>query len=156
MPAVEIGTTFGYLTVFDIYESGRGQLVAVRCICGTEKTIKASVLLNDADCPSCGCMQHTHQLPDKEVRAKGSAAISAGKSKKASGKSSRFKGVYRDARHRVWRASIRKKGKNISLGAFEYEESAAHAYDAAALKIHGEDAMTNARLGLFTKEKHDV
>lgn len=151
MPTIEIGAKFGYLTVFDVYESGRGLLVAVRCVCGTEKTLKASVLLKDSKYPSCGCMQHTHQAPDEVIRALGSAAISAGKTRKAAGKSSRFKGVYRDAKHGVWRASIRKNGKNISLGTFEQEETAARAYDEAALKIHGDGALTNARLGLFQK-----
>lgn len=54
-----------------------------------------------------------------------------------------FKGVYWNAESRKWRASIRKDGKSKYLGDFLAAEDAAHAYDAAAIKLFGEFARLN-------------
>lgn len=47
------------------------------------------------------------------------------------------------------RASIRCQGKLIFLGVFETAEDAARAYDEAAIRLHGEQAVTNKSLGLL-------
>ena len=63
--------------------------------------------------------------------------------------SSKFKGVYlyiqkyKDSVYRYWRATIKMNGKRIHLGYHKDEERAARAYDAAALKYHGEFANLN-------------
>ena len=53
---------------------------------------------------------------------------------------SRFKGVSfcKRCRSRPWRALIHIDGKQIHLGYFAHEEDAAHAYQAAAMRHHGE------------------
>lgn len=57
------------------------------------------------------------------------------------GSASRFKGV---SKHRSrWAARIRMDGKVKSLGSFITQEEAAHAYDSAASKLHGEFARLN-------------
>ena len=45
---------------------------------------------------------------------------------------SRYVGVQFDGRRRKWRSSIRVAGSTVSLGFFDDEEEAAHAYDARA------------------------
>jgi hypothetical protein len=59
-----------------------------------------------------------------------------------------FKGVYFKPRIGKWIASI-KDGRTKHLGCFSTPEEAAKAYDAAALKLHGEFACTNASIGLL-------
>jgi hypothetical protein len=48
------------------------------------------------------------------------------------------KGVYFDARRRVWTASIKVNGKKFSLGSFALASDAAQAYASASLRLHGE------------------
>ena len=62
---------------------------------------------------------------------------------------SRFKGVSVTT-HGKWCACLCVKGKQIWLGSFSDELSAARAYDEGAISTHGVFAKTNASLGLFT------
>lgn len=59
---------------------------------------------------------------------------------------SRYKGVSWDSRRQKWRAVIRALGKKMELGRFDGEVMAAKAHDIAAIKYHGEFAVTNAML----------
>jgi hypothetical protein len=60
--------------------------------------------------------------------------------------SSRFKGVSWNARQHKWHAGIRKDGQDTHLGYFHDEETAARAYDAAAVEYFGEFAHLNFEL----------
>ena len=57
--------------------------------------------------------------------------------------SSKYKGVSWAKWPEKWQASIRKHGKQKSLGAFVDEIEAAKAYDKAALELFGEFALIN-------------
>lgn len=55
-----------------------------------------------------------------------------------------YKGVYWNIRHQKWYALIGLNSKLIYIGCFgQDKEAAAHAYDEAARKYHGEFARTN-------------
>ena len=57
--------------------------------------------------------------------------------------SSKYKGVYWSSDKNRWRAQIRVRGKSFYIGCFTNETDAARAYDAAAMKLHGEFARLN-------------
>ncbi len=57
-------------------------------------------------------------------------------------RTSKYRGVSRQA-DRKWRAEIRVNGKHVSLGSFADEIEAAKAYDAAAVKYRGGEAVLN-------------
>ena len=57
--------------------------------------------------------------------------------------SSRFIGLYFEKRSSRWVTAIKNHGKKIYLGRFKSEIDAAHAYDEAAKKYHGEFAHLN-------------
>lgn len=63
-----------------------------------------------------------------------------------------FKGVFKSPKGCInpWISIIKKSGKCIHLGTFETKESAAMAYDSAALRLFGPFARTNAMLGLLS------
>jgi hypothetical protein len=79
--------------------------------------------------------------------------------RKASGTSSRFKGVTWHKDRNKWKVQIgvnsepgnRTAGyrRNINLGYYISEEEAAHAYDKAAVEHFGEYSLTNEMLGLY-------
>ena len=56
---------------------------------------------------------------------------------------SRYKGVNLDKRRGRWNAEIRKGNKKTWLGSFLSEVDAAKAYDAAAVRLHGEFCSIN-------------
>jgi hypothetical protein len=60
-----------------------------------------------------------------------------------------FKGVSCHQNTRKWRAYIWDGTKQIHLGYFDKDTDAAHAYDEAAIHLHGEYAKTNKDLGLL-------
>ncbi|KAJ8555181.1 hypothetical protein K7X08_012677 [Anisodus acutangulus] len=77
-------------------------------------------------------------------------------------RSSRFRGV---SRHRwtgryeahlwdkaSWNVTQKKKGKQVYLGAYDEEESAARTYDLAAIKYWGTSTFTNFAISDYEKE----
>jgi hypothetical protein len=66
-----------------------------------------------------------------------------------SNNTSGFKGVYWKSDRCKWRAMTRASGKPIHIGDFSSAQEAALAYDAAAVKLFGEFALTNRMLGLL-------
>ncbi|XP_028780486.1 AP2-like ethylene-responsive transcription factor At1g16060 [Neltuma alba] len=77
-------------------------------------------------------------------------------------RSSRFRGVSRHkwtGRYEAhlwdklsWNVTQKKKGKQVYLGAYDEEESAARAYDLAALKYWGTSTFTNFPISDYMKE----
>lgn len=67
------------------------------------------------------------------------------------GNHSGCKGVSWHKQREKWHARIKINSKQISLGLFATRELAAQARDEAALKYHGEFAVTNLSLGLLKK-----
>jgi hypothetical protein len=61
-----------------------------------------------------------------------------------------LKGAYYDQRKQKYYAQISILGKKIHLGQYETAIAAAKAYDIAALKQYGQDALTNEKLGLLS------
>jgi hypothetical protein len=59
-------------------------------------------------------------------------------------KSSKYKGVMWSPRYEKWTGQIKADGKKYYLGVFNNEESAARAYNAAAMRLHGEFASLNS------------
>jgi len=63
--------------------------------------------------------------------------------------SSRYRGVGWNRQKQRWNARLWVEGGPKHLGFFAVEEDAARAYDEAAVRLHGERARTNVRLGLL-------
>ncbi len=64
---------------------------------------------------------------------------------KQNNNTSGYKGVFRVTKpsKNPWQAKITVRDKQIYLGVFPTAEAAAHAYDAAAMELHGEFAQLN-------------
>lgn len=62
---------------------------------------------------------------------------------KSSNKTVGFKGVYFVKPRNNWHAEIHADGRHYNLGSYATAEEAAHAYDGAALALHGEFARLN-------------
>lgn len=60
-----------------------------------------------------------------------------------------YKGVTLRERVSRWEASIKKSGRTHYLGHYTNPEDAARAYDAKAIELFGEFALTNKMLGLL-------
>lgn len=65
------------------------------------------------------------------------------------GRLSGMKGVIRASRTNRFEARIKLNGKQRHLGTFDDVRDAAAAYDAEAMRLHGEFAITNRSLGLL-------
>lgn len=63
--------------------------------------------------------------------------------KKRKNSLSKYRGVSRNKHSPGWIARIQADGKRIKIGTFKKQKAAAHAYDKAALKYHGQFAMLN-------------
>jgi len=63
--------------------------------------------------------------------------------RKTAGLSSRYKGVHWSTARGYWCAHIKVSGKQLYLGRFADERTAAAAYNAAALRLHGAFACLN-------------
>ena len=63
--------------------------------------------------------------------------------RKKKNSSSRFLGVYFNKEKSTWDSQLRHSDKRIWVGRFDNEIDAAHAYDRAAIKHHGEFARLN-------------
>lgn len=69
--------------------------------------------------------------------------------KKMAGCTSIYKGVSWSKNRNKWQTSIKKNGKSYYLGMSKNEEECGRMYDAKAVELFGEHALTNRMLGLF-------
>ncbi|BAT83396.1 hypothetical protein VIGAN_04053700 [Vigna angularis var. angularis] len=123
-----------------------GELQATRCVKRRRREVAAAV--------SSGDDSHHQQLPKQHGGE--NSTINTTK------RSSKFRGV---SRHRwtgryeahlwdklSWNITQKKKGKQVYLGAYDEEESAARAYDLAALKYWGTSTFTNFPISDYGKD----
>ena len=142
---IVVGTRCGRLVVTAVGSSkslgiveiiGLGLLVRARCDCAHEVYLTLD-RFRSGQRRSCGCGKSQN----------------GGSRKVRKPTTSKFKGVYFHALWKKWIARVQVDGRKESLGGFYDEISAARAYDAALVKLHGDSALTNERMGLFRKTK---
>ncbi|KAL8114876.1 hypothetical protein AgCh_021639 [Apium graveolens] len=110
---------------------------------------------------STECISHIETLKNKGNDKKRKAKVQDGETSPLK-RTSIYKGV---TKHRLtgrfeahlwdkdsWNNKKTKKGRQVYLGAYENEESAAHAYDLAALKYWGLTTILNFPVELYEKE----
>uniref|UniRef100_A0A2C9VWA2 AP2/ERF domain-containing protein n=1 Tax=Manihot esculenta TaxID=3983 RepID=A0A2C9VWA2_MANES len=130
-----------------------GDAMEIKCIKRRRRDSSLSALRSNNE------RELGHQLKGDQIAAAATATAAAATTVK---RSSRFRGV---SRHRwtgryeahlwdkgSWNPTQRKKGKQVYLGAYDEEESAARAYDLAALKYWGTSTFTNFPVSEYEKE----
>ncbi|KAF5479204.1 hypothetical protein F2P56_000048 [Juglans regia] len=126
------------------------QAQAARCVKRRRRDPTAVALGSDDNNQS----QQQQQFPQQQTDQTSTATTVK--------RSSKFRGV---SRHRwtgrfeahlwdklSWNVTQKKKGKQVYLGAYDEEESAARAYDLAALKYWGTSTFTNFPISDYEKE----
>ncbi|QJD54528.1 exonuclease [Sphingomonas phage Kharn] len=129
-----IGLRFGALTIIEFAGNVPGEggaLFKCKCDCGNVKTIKwTNLAYVERPITSCGCMKsvsHRHSRRNK--------AISEG----------RYYGVAPNGQG--FRIVIGNGKGEHNHGYYKTAEEAARAYDAKAIELYGEDAITNFGVG---------
>ena len=131
------------------YADGKGeQIYAVRNIISAEENPKKMLLHREImNPPKNRLVDHKNGITLNNRRDNLRLATHSqnqfNKRKTKSKTSSRFIGVCLDKRSGRWESKIRNQGRKIWLGRFVSEIDAAHAYDEAAKKYHGEFAKLN-------------
>jgi len=98
---------------------------------------------NDVDHINGNRLDNRRQNLRPATRAQNSA------NQRPRGGSSKFKGVSWHKKAGKWMAYIMVNYKRVYLGLHVVEEDAARAYDIAAMRLFGEFALTNRKLGLL-------
>lgn len=130
---------------------------AVRCTYGREggRKVRGYVRMHRAlvDCADDRYVDHiNHDRSDNRSRNLRPAAPSESASNRRAWGSIKFKGVDFYKLVGRYRARIQFQGRYTRIGYFDTAEEAARAYDAEAVKVHGQFAKTNASMGLFPTE----
>ena len=117
-----------------------------------KKTVKKLVVMHRVICGATDGQMCDHRNGDSLDNRRANLRIvttseNAHNSKKDRRNTTGFKGVKRQGGK--WIARIGLNWKRIHLGTFDSPELAAHAYDKAAVKYHGEFARTNKQMGLL-------